>query len=57
MLGVELREVDPDTLGAVARDGTSSGELQAGGNWIAATYYDDPRTEESFTPDGWLRTG
>ena len=25
------------------RDGASSGELQARGNWIAASYYDDPR--------------
>ena len=38
-------------------DGTSSGELQCRGNWIAATYYDDPRAGESFTDDGWLRTG
>ena len=39
------------------RDGESSGELQCRGNWIAATYYDDPRAGESFTDDGWLRTG
>ena len=38
-------------------DGESSGELQCRGNWIAATYYDDPRAGESFTDDGWLRTG
>ena len=38
-------------------DGASSGELQCRGNWIAATYYDDPRAGESFTDDGWLRTG
>jgi fatty-acyl-CoA synthase len=56
-LGVELRVVDPDTTTPVPRDGTSSGELQARGNWIAASYYDDPRAAESFTADGWLRTG
>jgi fatty-acyl-CoA synthase len=56
-LGVELRVVDPDTLVPVPRDGASSGELQARGNWIAASYYDDERAAESFTPDGWLRTG
>ena len=56
-LGVELRVVDPDTLAPVPRDGTSSGELQARGNWIASSYYDDERAAESFTPDGWLRTG
>src|SRR5207344_2362057 len=41
----------------VPRDGTSSGELQCRGNWVAATYYNDPRAGESFTADGWLRTG
>ena len=38
-------------------NGVASGELQARGNWIAASYYDDPRAAESFTDDGWLRTG
>ena len=27
------------------------------GPWIAATYYNDDRGAESFTSDGWLRTG
>jgi fatty-acyl-CoA synthase len=35
----------------------SSGELQCRGNWIAADYYDDERSRESFTDDGWLKTG
>src|SRR5207244_5803213 len=34
-----------------------AGELQVRGPWIAATYYNDPRADESFTKDGWLRTG
>ena len=55
--GVEMRVVDPDTQAAVPWDGESSGELQCRGNWIAASYYDDERANESFTPDGWLRTG
>jgi fatty-acyl-CoA synthase len=55
--GVECRVVEPDTLEAIPHDGTSSGELQCRGPWIAATYYDDPRAGESFTADGWLRTG
>ena len=55
--GVECRVVDPDTLEPIPHDGTSSGELQCRGPWIAATYYDDPRAAESFTDDGWLRTG
>jgi len=55
--GVEMRVVDPDSLEPVTWDGESSGELQCRGNWIAASYYDDERANESFTPDGWLRTG
>ena len=55
--GVECRVVEPDTLEPLPHDGTSSGELQCRGPWIAATYYDDPRAAESFTDDGWLRTG
>ena len=39
------------------RSGETSGELQCRGNWIAATYYNDERAHESFTKDGWLRTG
>ena len=55
--GVEMRVVDPDSQAPVPWDGESSGELQCRGNWIAATYYDDERAGESFTDDGWLRTG
>ena len=57
MFGVECRVVEPGTTTSVAWDGESSGELQCRGNWIAATYYDDERAGESFTADGWLRTG
>ncbi len=55
--GVDCRVVDPDTMEPVPLDGQASGELQCRGPWIAATYYDDPRAAESFTDDGWLRTG
>jgi len=55
--GVECRVVEPGSTTPVARDGESSGELQCRGPWIAATYYNDPRASESFTDDGWLRTG
>ena len=55
VLGVDVRVVDP--LGSlVPADGATSGELQARGPWIAASYYNDPR-DDAFTPDGWLRTG
>jgi fatty-acyl-CoA synthase len=55
--GVEARVVDPESMEPIAWDGESSGELQCLGNWIAAEYYDDERSSESFTDDGWLKTG
>ncbi len=55
--GAEMRVVDPDSQAPVPWDGESSGELQCRGNWIASTYYNDERAGESFTSDGWLRTG
>ena len=55
--GVEMRVVEPDTVDEVPWDGETSGELQCAGAWIAADYYNDPRSRESFTTDGWLRTG
>jgi fatty-acyl-CoA synthase len=55
--GVEMRVVDPGTGAPVPWDAESSGELQVHGNWIAATYYEDERANDSFTADGWLRTG
>ena len=36
-------------------DGESSGELQVRGPWIASAYYNDERSGESFTEDGWLQ--
>ena len=55
--GVEMRVVEPGTTNPLPWDGESSGELQCAGPWIAADYYNDPRSRESFTDDGWLRTG
>ncbi len=57
VFGTECRVVEPDTGDEVPWDGESSGELQCRGNWIAGTYYNDERAGESFTADGWLRTG
>jgi acyl-CoA synthetase (AMP-forming)/AMP-acid ligase II len=50
VLGVETR---------IARSGDAdaSGELQVRGPWITASYYEDSRSPDSFTSDGWLRTG
>ncbi len=55
--GVQLRVVDPDSLASLPWDGQASGELQAKGPWVASSYYNDDRADESFTDDGWLRTG
>ena len=55
--GVEMRIVEPGTTDELPWDGEARGEIQVRGPWIARDYYDDPRSRESFTPDGWLRTG
>ena len=55
--GVDCRIVEPGTTTLVPRDGQSSGELQCRGPWVAASYYNDERAGDSFTDDGWLRTG
>ena len=55
--GVDFRVVIPDTTTPVPWDGETSGELQCAGPWIAKGYYNDPRSAESFTQDGYLRTG
>ena len=57
VFGSECRVVEPGTTNPVPWDGESSGELQCRGNWIASDYYDDERSGESFTDDGWLKTG
>jgi len=54
--GVDFRVVDPGLV-PVPWDGTSRGELQVAGPWVAREYYNDPRSPDSFTPDGYLRTG
>ena len=54
---VDLRIVEPGTDDELPWDGEARGELQARGPWIAAGYYNDDRSAESFTEDGWLRTG
>jgi fatty-acyl-CoA synthase len=54
---VELRIVDPGSDEVLPWDGEARGELQANGPWVAATYYNDERASDSFSDDGWLRTG
>jgi len=55
--GVDFRIVDTETDTEQPWDGASRGELQVQGPWIARSYYDDERANESFTDDGWLKTG
>ena len=59
-IGVEARITRPDSpqpTEPLPWDGVTPGELQVRGPWIAAGYHDDPRSPESFSADGWLRTG
>lgn len=54
---VELRLVADDGT-EVPWDGTSVGEIEARGPWIAAAYYEpDDDSNESRFREGWLRTG
>ena len=53
--GVQVRVVD-DSGNPVPHDGESVGELQLRGPWITGTYHND-ESPDSFTEDGWLRTG
>ena len=56
-VGVDARIVEPGTLDELPWDDKATGELQVRGPWIAADYYGVEHSEESFTSDGWLRTG
>ncbi|HEY7009312.1 MAG TPA: AMP-binding protein, partial [Jatrophihabitantaceae bacterium] len=55
LAGVEARIVDPDTLAPLRADGTSIGELELRGPWIAGSYLGDEGPDKFH--DGWLRTG
>jgi fatty-acyl-CoA synthase len=54
--GVDFRVVG-DEEAEVPWDGRTSGELQVRGPWVTGSYYRRPDATDSFTPDGWLRTG
>jgi fatty-acyl-CoA synthase len=38
-------------------DGEAVGEIQVHGPWITGSYHELPQSQDSFTADGWLRTG
>ena len=52
---VELRLTD-DEGNEVPWDGSSTGEIEVRGPWVAARYFDDDSDGEKFRA-GWLRTG
>jgi fatty-acyl-CoA synthase len=54
---MECRIVEPGTDDELPWDGEARGELQVAGPWVAAGYYHDEGATDSFTDDGWLRTG
>jgi fatty-acyl-CoA synthase len=53
--GLEVKIVDVN-FEPLPHDGEAFGELLIRGPWIAAEYFKDPRSKDSFV-DGWLRTG
>jgi fatty-acyl-CoA synthase len=55
--GVQTRIIDDDGE-EVPHDGEAFGELEVRGPWITDHYHNRPEANaESFTEDGWLRTG
>ncbi|MET0237718.1 MAG: long-chain fatty acid--CoA ligase [Kibdelosporangium sp.] len=53
---VNVRIVDVETGRELPRDGQAVGELQVAGPWVAGGYF-QVDGGDSFTEDGWLRTG
>ena len=53
--GLEMRLID-DEGNDLPWDGEQRGELLFKGPWIADSYYNDPRSEETFI-DGWYHSG
>jgi len=53
--GVQVRVVDAEG-GELPHNGRDVGELQLRGPWVTGSYYNNS-AEDSFTVDGWLRTG
>ena len=53
--GMEVRLVD-ENGDPVPEDGQAVGELQLRGPWVTGSYHQGS-SPESFTQDGWLRTG
>jgi len=43
--------------GPIPWDNQAMGELECRGPWVAREYYETPEGAQSFTDDGWFRTG
>jgi fatty-acyl-CoA synthase len=54
--GIDIKIVDEEG-NALPHDGITSGEILLRGPWITRTYYNSDRTKDSFTDDGFFRTG
>ena len=55
--GIEVRIIDEEGE-EVPKNGEDFGELQVRGPWVVDEYHDRPDANaESFTDDGWLKTG
>jgi fatty-acyl-CoA synthase len=53
---VELRVRD-ELENELPWDGSSMGELEVRGPWVAAAYHETPDAADRWTGDGWFRTG
>jgi fatty-acyl-CoA synthase len=56
LAGVDMRIVN-DAGEPLPWDGTTMGELQVRGPWVVRSYFKMEPSPESFTKDGWFRTG
>ncbi|MFW9821777.1 MAG: long-chain-fatty-acid--CoA ligase [Candidatus Thorarchaeota archaeon] len=54
--GLDIKIVDENSK-ELPFDGKSSGEIYLRGPWITQTYYNSPATKQSFTEDGYYKTG
>jgi fatty-acyl-CoA synthase len=52
---IDVRARNED--GIVPWDGATMGELEVRGPWVASAYYEPEDPIDSFTDDGWFRTG
>lgn len=58
--GLPLPFVDVRVMGdegEASWDGTTMGELQVRGPWVAGSYHNLPEEQDKWTEDGWFRTG